>query len=68
MNGIEQIVPFTSLVFCSGLLVYYRLNKKHKKDRLKNWREFGEANIVEISVPLMFIALYAPQWIALIFP
>lgn len=63
-----QFVPFASLLFCAALLVYYRLNKKFKKERAKNWREFAEANIVEIIIAVMYIALAAPDWGALIFP
>lgn len=68
MVWVKTLIPFASLMFCGGLLVYYRLKKKHKKDRLKSWWEFIEADIVEIGILLMFVALYAPNWLALIFP
>ena len=55
------IPPLTTLVGL-GLLVYYRSNRKFKRDKFKGFLEFLDSNIVE----LIFGAAIVPNFISTI--
>ena len=59
---ISILQPYLVLAFVGILLVIYRLRKKFKQERQGTWKGVVDANMVEIILFLMFIALAAPDW------
>lgn len=63
---ITLVVNLTALIVCAKILVRYRLERKFSKERKKGFYNFLEFNIVELSIVVMFIAIFAPDWASLI--
>jgi len=64
MNLVKIIItltPLIALLFSGGILVYYRLHRKFKREYKGKFAWIGD-NMIEILIVLMFIAIAAPDW------
>ena len=64
---INLLGPLLALLWCSHLLVKYRLNRKFKKEAPAGPFQGIRENFVEVLLFLMFVAIAAPDWGSLIF-
>ena len=65
--AVNLLGPLVALFWCTGLLVLYELRRKWPKDRYTGKLKWVQANIVELLIFLMFVAIAAPDWGSLMF-
>ena len=67
IQAVNILSPLLALFYCVWMLVRYELKRRWPKDRYTGKLKWIQANIVEIFIFLMFVAIAVPNWGTLLF-